>query len=293
MDSGPFLDIIPNVLKYLDIKSLLYLAQTCHFWKNRIYNDLKLWPKTIELPYIGCISNYIGGERENTLELAIEAKLWSAILPPEDPKALEKVLERMASSEESIKRFVLVEKVNFKNFIHTDESLRLTALLFPSIKEISFEGNLLSIVGVRYIAMSCSKLKHIEFYECGNLNLSNACALFNTEEHKEHLERIFIHNKSSYSYRDDPITIDDLPFMALCDRCQLYYNQLKNEKEMLCLYHPGKYWGYGHSCSSFDCCGSNTPRYQSTLGCQYTYHVKSPSSSLASGWKRSFELHEG
>jgi len=109
MDSGPFLDIIPNVLKYLDMKSLVYLAQTCHFWKNRIYTDVKLWPKTIELPYIDCINNYIGGGQENTLERVLEAKLWSAILPPKDPKALEKVLEKIASSEESIQRFAWVE----------------------------------------------------------------------------------------------------------------------------------------------------------------------------------------
>jgi len=134
--------------------------------------------------------------------------------------------------------------VNFKNFIHTDESLRLTALLFPSIKEISFEGNLLSIAGVQHIAMSCNKLKHIEFYECSNLNISNAFALFNTEDHKEHLERIFVHAESSCRSSDNAITIDGLPFMALCDRCQLYYNQLKNEKEMLCLYHPGVSFSY-------------------------------------------------
>jgi hypothetical protein len=41
----------------------------------------------------------------------IEIKLWSAVLPPEDPNALEKVLAKIASSQESIQRFQLVEKV--------------------------------------------------------------------------------------------------------------------------------------------------------------------------------------
>ncbi|CAF3656155.1 unnamed protein product [Rotaria sp. Silwood1] len=290
MDSGPFIDIIPTILKYLDLKSLIHLAKTCYFWKERIYTDVKLWPKVIELPYIGCMNNYVGVH--NILEHVIEAKLWSMIRPPDDPKALEKVLEKMASSEQSIQRFKLAKKVLFKNFIHTNESLRLTALLFPLIEEITFEGNLLSIIGVQYIAESCRKLKHIEFYQCGNLDIGNACRLFNNEEHKKYLERIFIYNGFWSKYTINFPTKDDLPFMELCQRCGLYYNQLKNEKEMLCLYHPGTYRGYGHSYSSYNCCGSNTPRYPSTLGCQYTYHEKC-SNTLSSNQRHYYELHDG
>ena len=109
MDSGPFLDVIPTVLQYLDLKSLVNLAQTCHFWKTRIYTDLKLWPKVIELPYIGHMETHLCGR--TTLEEVINAKLWSALLPPEDSKALEKFLDKMASSDESKQRFALVEKV--------------------------------------------------------------------------------------------------------------------------------------------------------------------------------------
>ncbi|CAF3101903.1 unnamed protein product [Rotaria sp. Silwood2] len=82
--------------------------------------------------------------------------------------------------------------------------------------------------------------------------------------------------------------------MALCQRCGLYYNELINEKTMLCLYHPGTYSGYDHSCSSFDCCGSNTPRYPSTLGCQYTYHDKWFNASSSPNQRHySFKLHDG
>jgi len=109
MDSGAFLDIIPILLQYLDLKSLVNLAQTCHFWRTRIYTDLKLWPKLIELPYIGHMETHFRGR--NTPEEAINAKLWSALLPPEDPKALEKIFGKMASSNESIQRFASVEKV--------------------------------------------------------------------------------------------------------------------------------------------------------------------------------------
>jgi hypothetical protein len=109
MDSGAFLDVIPIILRYLDLKSLIQLSKTCHFWRQRIYTDLKLWRHIIELPYIG----QTGGDTYGrySLESIIEAKLWSMILPPEDPKALEKVLDKMASSQESIQRFQLVEKV--------------------------------------------------------------------------------------------------------------------------------------------------------------------------------------
>jgi hypothetical protein len=111
MDSGAFLDVIPIILSYLDLKSLVQLSKTCHFWRQRIYNDVKLWSKNIiELPYIGHME--CGYDTRNTPESVIQAKLWSMILPPEDPKALEKVLEKMASSQESIQRFQLVEKVS-------------------------------------------------------------------------------------------------------------------------------------------------------------------------------------
>ncbi|CAF3834689.1 unnamed protein product [Adineta steineri] len=287
MDSGAFLDVIPIILNHLDLKSIVNLAQTSHFWQNQIYNNLKLWPKTIELPYIGCMDNYVGVH--NTLETVIDIKLWSMIRPPDDPKALEKILTKMASSTASIRRFALVD---FKNFIHTDESLRLTALLFPSIRQISFEGNLLSILGIQYVAMSCKKLKHIEFYQGNTIDVRNACRLFNTKEHQEYLERLFIYHGFWSKYLIKLPSKDDLSFMALCQRCGLYFNELKNEKEMLCLYHPGTYTGFNHSSSAFSCCSSNTPRYSSTLGCQYTYHKKYSNESSANQ-KHYYELHDG
>lgn len=110
MDSGAFLDVIHIILKYLDLKSIIQLSSTCHFWRERIYNDFKLWSNNIiELPYIGQMED--GNYRRNTLEDVIKAKLWSMVMPPEDPKALENILEKMSSSEESIQRFKLVEKV--------------------------------------------------------------------------------------------------------------------------------------------------------------------------------------
>jgi hypothetical protein len=109
MDSGLFLDVIPTLLSYLDLKSLVHLAQTCRFWKNRIYTDLKLWPNVIELPYIGRMDGIRVGRDDP--ETVVKVKLWSMVLPPDDPKALEKVLGKMASSEESVRRFQLAEKV--------------------------------------------------------------------------------------------------------------------------------------------------------------------------------------
>ena len=109
MDSGPFLDVISTIVSYLDLKSLIHLAQTCCFWKKRIYNDLKLWPKVIELPYIGQMEGgFYGCYKPETI---VKAKLWSMLLPPDDPNALENVLGKMASSNESMQRFLLVEKV--------------------------------------------------------------------------------------------------------------------------------------------------------------------------------------
>ncbi|CAF3449078.1 unnamed protein product [Rotaria socialis] len=183
MDSGPFLDIIPILLGHLDLLSLIRLAQACRFWKRRIYGDLKLWPNVIELPFI-CQMRVYDCKCHDT-EKTIQVKLWSMVLPPEDPKALETILEKMTSSEESIRRFRHVEK-------------------------------------------------------------------------------------------------DSIPFMALCRRCGLHFNELKNEKEMLRLYLPGTYSRYGHSCSSFNCCGSGIPQYASSLECQYSHHTKCV--NLSSKW---------
>jgi predicted nucleic-acid-binding Zn-ribbon protein len=113
-------------------------------------------------------------------------------------------------------------------------------LLFPSIIEISFEGNLLTIDGIQHIATSCNNLKYIEFYQCNSIDIQNAIRLFNTDQHKENLERIFIH--SNCSSRTNQVKFpkeNDFLFMSRCGRCGLFFNKLKNEKQMLCLYHPG------------------------------------------------------
>ncbi len=68
--------------------------------------------------------------------------------------------------------------------------------------------------------------------------MPNVFRLFNTEEHQMNLERIFLYNDRFERHRKFSIE-DYLPFMALCQRCKLYFNQIKNDKEMLCLYHPG------------------------------------------------------
>lgn len=110
MESGPFLDVIPILLSYLDLKSLVCLSQTSRFWRQRIYNDSKVSPKSIELPYVGRTDDD-GGYYRHDAETAIKAKLWSMVLPPDNRNALEVVLSQMASSVESIGRFRFVEKV--------------------------------------------------------------------------------------------------------------------------------------------------------------------------------------
>ncbi|UJR24704.1 hypothetical protein I4U23_006078 [Adineta vaga] len=290
MDTGPFLDVIPFILNYLDLKSLIQLSRTCHFWRERIYNDKKRWSKTIELPFIGAMES--GNSKHSDLESAIKVKLWLMILPPEDPKALESILNNITSSKESIQRFAFVTKVDFKNYLHTDESLRLTALLFPLIEQIRFEGKLLTEIGIEYIAKGCKNLKYMEFYQCHRSLKADFLQLFNTEDHQRNLKRIFIHFETSFLSRDHFSIENYLPFMALCTKCRLFFNKIENEKEQLCLYHPGKYDGYGHSCSSFNCCGSNTPNYPSTLGCQYGYHTTTYDSEFNS-FSKIYELHNG
>lgn len=100
---------------YSDIIELFGLQKSSQFSKNmsvletsRIYSDLKLWLKAIELPYVGHTS---GLYYRITSKEIVHPKVWSMLLPPENSKALENVLEKMALSEESIQRFQLVEKV--------------------------------------------------------------------------------------------------------------------------------------------------------------------------------------
>ncbi len=70
------------------------------------------------------------------------------------------------------------------------------------------------------------------------MNIPKVFQLFNTEEHQINLERIFLYNR--IRTHNTKFSIEDyLPFFALCQRCGLYFNQFRNEKEMLCLYHPG------------------------------------------------------
>lgn len=112
MDSGAFIDIVPVILNHLDLKSRIQLSMTCHFWRKQIYiTNARLWSKEmIELPYVGST----GCNHRDIFQCtcSTENKLWSTISPPSDPNALEKVLTKMASSEESIARFEFVEKVS-------------------------------------------------------------------------------------------------------------------------------------------------------------------------------------
>jgi hypothetical protein len=68
--------------------------------------------------------------------------------------------------------------------------------------------------------------------------MTNIFQLFNTKEHQINLERIFLYDDILIHNKTNSIE-DSLPFMALCQRCGLYFNLFKNDKEMLCLYHPG------------------------------------------------------
>jgi hypothetical protein len=144
MDSGAFIDIIPIILNYLDLKNLIQLSKTCYFWRQQIYTNAKLWSKEIiELPYVGHIgcensestdckcfmqvnksfnpTCYLRDAIQNAKETHIKdvkierVKLWSTILSSVDPNALENVLAKIASSEKSIQRFKLVEKVSNKS----------------------------------------------------------------------------------------------------------------------------------------------------------------------------------
>ena len=112
MNSGAFIDIVPIILKYLDLRSLIQLSKTCQFWRKQIYiTNAKLWAKgMIELPYVG--STGCDHPKVFHCSCLTENKLWSTISSPPDPNALEKVLSQMASSEESIQRFQFVEKVS-------------------------------------------------------------------------------------------------------------------------------------------------------------------------------------
>ncbi len=112
MDCGAFIDIVPIILSYLDLKSRIQLSKTCRFWRKQIYiTNAKLWSKEmIELPYVG--STGCNHPKIFHCTCLMENKLWSTISAPPDPNALEKVLSQMALSEESIQRFHLVEKVS-------------------------------------------------------------------------------------------------------------------------------------------------------------------------------------
>ena len=61
----------------------------------------------------------------------------------------------------------------------------------------------------------------MEYYKCHTLNMLDVFRLFNTEEHKMNLERIFLYY--GRHSRNIEFSIEDcLPFMSLCQRCGLF-----------------------------------------------------------------------
>lgn len=69
--------------------------------------------------------------------------------------------------------------------------------------------------------------------------MRDAYRLFNTEDHRDNLERMLIHSNLLRGSNDQLMSDNGSTFMVLCQRCRLYFNEFKNEKEMLCLHHPG------------------------------------------------------
>jgi len=192
---------------------------------------------------------------DRSVQRALELKLYSTMPPPEDNLALEKLLESMMPSK---RRFVNTTTVKFKNYMFSDEAVNLATQLFPFLGRLDLDGaritndvfrNLSNFRNLSFLSINCSNIPDIE------------------DKHVQpllpRLERLFVQAGR---------TTPNLALLKSCHNCKGFYNIGKNSSTS-CLYHPGEYSGYGHSCSSFSCCGSNTPSYSGTPGCQYGSHL--------------------
>eukprot|EP00026_Physarum_polycephalum_P017264 Phypoly_transcript_18431.p1 GENE.Phypoly_transcript_18431~~Phypoly_transcript_18431.p1 ORF type:complete len:197 (+),score=7.84 Phypoly_transcript_18431:26-592(+) len=150
--------------------------------------------------------------------------------PPGDPLALEKLLGAMIPSKD---RFVNTTYVQFKNHLFSDESIQLTTQLFPALEKLALDGGKITKEGI----IQVKNLRKLRFLW---VNCKRQFS-WDTNEWlqpmESHLERLHIRGKFN------PL------FMKKCVQCHLFYNPKFNTNRS-CLYHPGEYSGYGHSCSS-------------------------------------------
>jgi len=180
--------------------------------------------------------------------------IYSILKPPKEPLALDNVLEAILSSKE---RFVETRSVQFKNYMFSDKAIELATQLFPSLEKLDLDGGKITIEGMKLL-QKFRKLRFLSVYCKDQRNWDPKVWL---EPLESHLERLIIRRGKFNSL-----------FMKKCTQCNFLFNPKLNSSTS-CLYHPGVYTGYGHSCSSFQCCGSNTPCYMGTPGCAYSYHV--------------------
>jgi hypothetical protein len=239
-----------NILQFLSQQNICKLASVCRACKKIAYEPR--WWHTIELRYNGTPSS----EELAYFTTSVNGPkigLYSSLRPPQDSSAFKKLLLSMLPSKE---RFVDTTSVQFKNYLFTDATIAIAALLFPSLKRLDLDGGRITIEGMKHIR-HFSKLYFLSVH-CKNESSWDSNEWLAPLE--PHLETLIIRDLSK------PL------FLKRCMQCNFFYNPKYNTNTS-CLYHPMAYSGYGHSCSSYECCGSNTPCYMGTPGCTYGFHT--------------------
>jgi len=244
------------IMQLLDQKDLCRAASVCKAWNEAAY-DPSLW-KIVDLPFPGTQpdKNTWGAFRlDRSLKHALDLKLYSTMRPPEDTEALEKLLKSMIPSK---RRFDATTSVKFLNYMFSDKAIQLTAVVFPSLERLNLDGGRITYGGLEYLA----DFRNLRFLSlnCGNVRVIEEIYIAPL---MPRLERLFTMQRAVKT-----------SFLVKCNQCYAHFNPEKNSATS-CFYHPGDYTGYGHSCSSFECCGSNTPAYPGTPGCSFGYHSTS------------------
>ncbi|KAH3732019.1 hypothetical protein Pelo_17152 [Pelomyxa schiedti] len=177
--------------------------------------------------------------------------------PSNNCSALQELLSGM---QRAPSRFSQVKRVFLANYAFTDNALLTFGQLFPAVKELHVDGEY--ITGRGLIAFSASYGRNVEVVQINSApNIdqdSISCAL----ENMPYVKSLF--------FRTDAAEVR-FSGMKQCRNCNAFFFQSRNT-ESSCLNHPGEYDGYGHSCSSWSCCGANTPMYLGTPGCKHSHH---------------------
>lgn len=177
-------------------------------------------------------------------------------------------------------RFAAVIELHPANHDIDDDALRSLSALLPSLEALTLFGSSATSAGLAALVRGCPRLRTLTLIHCAALSAAAVLEAGVVPAQLPDLREVLVISSRRRARRgragdgaDEPPIVSQLAAHGLsaCGACGAWFPS--GSRASQCLYHPGEYSGYGASCSSFSCCGSQQPGYPCSNGCKQRAHV--------------------